>query len=80
MDCKHYKDEFCVNASSPCVADYCTCVEYPNLCKHYSDGLFPTYDELYEHWLKTKNKPKRKRKNAITEQLHGQINLFDKTE
>ena len=35
MDCKHYQDEFCVNAASPCVADYCPCVEYPGLCRYY---------------------------------------------
>ena len=35
MDCKYYHDEFCVNANSPCVADYCPCVEYPGLCKYY---------------------------------------------
>lgn len=31
--CKWYNDEFCTNADSPCVADYCPCVEYPELCK-----------------------------------------------
>jgi hypothetical protein len=40
----------------------------------------PTYDELYEYWLKTKDKPKRKRKSADTEQLLGQISLFDTAE
>lgn len=34
----------------------------------------PTYDELYEHWLKTKDKPKKKRK---VEQLPGQLDIFD---
>ena len=33
----------------------------------------PTYEELYEYWLKT-NKPKKKRK---VEQLPGQLDLFD---
>lgn len=78
--CKWYKDEFCVNADSPCVADYCPCTEYFNLCKYYSDGLSPTYDELYEHWLKTKDKKKRKRKNVNIEPLPGQVSLFDTTE
>jgi hypothetical protein len=32
--CKWYNDEFCTNADSPCVADYCPVVEYPELCKH----------------------------------------------
>lgn len=31
--CKWYNDEFCTNGDSPCVADYCPCVEYPELCK-----------------------------------------------
>ena len=32
--CKWYDDEFCTNAKSPCVADFCPVVEYPELCKH----------------------------------------------
>ena len=35
MDCKWYKDDFCVNADSPCIADYCPCTEYPGLCRYY---------------------------------------------
>ena len=35
FDCKWYQDEFCVNADSPCVADYCPCVEYQTLCRYY---------------------------------------------
>lgn len=31
--CKWYNDEFCINDQSPCVADYCPVVEYPELCK-----------------------------------------------
>ena len=34
----------------------------------------PTYEELYEYWLKTKDKPKKKRK---PEQLPGQLDVFD---
>lgn len=34
----------------------------------------PTYDELYKHWLKTKDKQKRKRKS---DQLPGQTDMFD---
>lgn len=77
MDCKYYQDEFCVNDASPCVADYCPCVEYPDLCRHYQDEkylLTPTYDELYEYWLNTKDKPKRKCKS---DHLPGQLSLFD---
>ena len=32
--CKWYHDEFCTNGDSPCVADYCPVVEYPELCKY----------------------------------------------
>lgn len=32
--CKWYNDEICTNDKSPCVADYCPVVEYPELCKH----------------------------------------------
>jgi hypothetical protein len=31
--CKWYNDEFCTNGDSPCVADYCPVVYYPELCK-----------------------------------------------
>lgn len=34
----------------------------------------PTYDELYKHWLKTKDKPKKRRK---LEQLPGQLDMFN---
>lgn len=33
--CKWYKDDFCTNADSPCVADWCPCTQYPGLCKYY---------------------------------------------
>ena len=76
FDCKWYKDDFCVNADSPCVADWCPCAQYPDLCKYYkgTQSSAPTYEELYEYWIKTKDKPKRKRKN---DQLPGQTDMFD---
>lgn len=37
--CKWYNDEFCTNGDSPCVADYCPCVEYPELCKCREEDL-----------------------------------------
>ncbi len=51
-------------------------------CKYYDEencscGLLsgnPTYLELYEYWLKTKDKPKRKRKS---DPPPDQLNLFD---
>ena len=50
FDCKWYKDDFCVNADSPCVADWCPCAQYPDLCKYYkgTQSSAPTYEELYE--------------------------------
>ena len=76
MDCKYYQDDFCVNAASPCVADWCPCAEYPELCRYYQGEklVAPTYYELYEHWLKTK---KKKRKTDI---ISGQISFFDEEE
>lgn len=50
MDCKWFQDEFCVNANSPCVADYCPCVEYPGLCRYYKS---------LKDDLKTKRKSKQ---------------------
>ena len=40
-----------------------------SLCEEYK----PTYEELYEYWLKTKDKPKRKCKS---DPLPGQLDLF----
>ena len=37
--CKWYNAEFCTNDKSPCVADYCPVVEYPELCKFRETGL-----------------------------------------
>lgn len=37
--CKWYNDEFCTNGDSPCVADYCPCMEYPELCKFREENL-----------------------------------------
>lgn len=75
MDCKYYQDGFCTNADSPCVADWCPCTQYPTLCKYCEDpqGDTITYNQLYQHWLKTK----RKRKKAESEQLPGQLDIFD---
>lgn len=45
----------------------------------YSDGTVcykqnsPTYDELYEHWLKTKDGPKKRG----VDKLPGQLDVFD---
>ena len=53
---------------------------YNDICIVYGDNAVcyrptsPTYDELYKHWLKTKDKPKKKHK---PEQLPGQIDLFN---
>lgn len=49
-------------------------------CCFTPNNKLPTYDELYKHWLKTKDKPKRKRKSANTDPLPGQVSIFDATE
>ena len=56
FDCNWCDDGFCVNADSPCVADWCPCTQYPNLCKYYKNTQngTPTYEELYEYWIKNK--------------------------
>lgn len=67
--------EYIISKDKITVAD-----KYDDIMIAYGDGAVcyrptsPTYDELYEHWLKTKDKPKKKRK---LEQLPGQIDLFD---
>lgn len=75
MNCKHYDAEtgWCKlhsdwSEAMP-VMEYCLL----GPCGDYEEQ-HPTYDELYEHWLKTKDKPKRKRKD---DQLPGQLSLFD---
>lgn len=37
--CKWYNDEICTNGDSPCVADRCPCVDYPELCKLRKENL-----------------------------------------
>lgn len=37
IKCKYLSDDFneiCVNAESPCCADFCPCVNYPQICKY----------------------------------------------
>ena len=36
MKCKYYKDDFCVNADSPYVADFCPVTESEEICIHNS--------------------------------------------
>ena len=55
------------------IDEYGNSTEYFDGQVNYKQNA-PTYDELYEHWLKTKDKPKKKRK---LEQLPGQIDLFN---
>lgn len=33
-ECKHCKDEICVNADCPMCCDYCPVPDYPDVCKH----------------------------------------------
>ena len=65
-------------------------IEDPQKAKEIKDALnsdectfanvkpnMPTYDELYEHWLKTNDKPKKKHKKVEIEQSPGQLDLFN---
>jgi hypothetical protein len=44
--CKWYNDEFCTNDKSPCVADYCPVVEYPELCMFREEDLVKDDTEI----------------------------------
>lgn len=78
MNCKYYCKDYQLegmcklhsdwNDSMPTIK-YCP----KSHCEDYEEPK-PTYDELYEHWLKTKDKPKKKCK---PEQLPGQLDVFD---
>ena len=51
------------------------------MAKNIQTERLPTYEELYEYWLKTKDKPKRKRKTVKEDKpLPGQLSFFDKGE
>ena len=75
MSCKYYDKEngWCKLRSDRSeampVMEFCLL----GPCGDYEEQR-PTYEELYEYWLKTKDKPKRKRKS---EQLLGQLDFFD---
>ena len=61
--CKWYNDEFCTNEDSPCVADYCPCVQYPELCKYIekpeiekTDMVFSCRECVHLLFITTKNR------------------------
>ena len=40
MKCKFLSDDFnavCTNADCDCVADFCPCVNWPQICRHSED-------------------------------------------
>lgn len=44
--CKYLSDDFneiCVNAESPACADFCPCVNYPQICKYAENEPMVTY-------------------------------------
>ena len=44
--CKYLSDDFneiCVNAESPACADFCPCVNYPQICKYAENDPMVTY-------------------------------------
>ncbi len=55
--CKYYSDEFCTNDSSPCVADYCPVVQYPELCKYREQEDDSAIRKKVEYIVKNRNKP-----------------------
>ena len=81
-DCKYYCKDYQLEGVCKKHSDWSEAmptIEYCLLgpCGDYEEEKLPTYDELYEHWLKTKDRPNRKRK---MEPLPGQISLFDTKE
>lgn len=77
-NCKHYDEE---NGWCKLHSDWSEAMPVIAFCSLGPCGDYeerrPTYDELYEHWLKTAYKKKKKRETEI---LHGQISLFDTEE
>lgn len=45
--CKWYHEEFCTNDKSPCVADYCPVVEYPELCRYLEKPQIEQTDMVF---------------------------------
>ena len=77
MNCKYYDKE---NGWCKLHSDWSEAMPVMEFCLLGPCGDYeearPTYDELYEHWLKTKDKSKKRN----VKQLSGQISLFDTTE
>lgn len=54
--CKWYHDEFCTNDKSPCVADYCPVVQYPELCKYREQESSDAIRKNVEYIVKNRKK------------------------
>lgn len=63
--CKWYNDEFCTNGDSPCVADYCPVVEYPDLCKHRER----------DKDINVRSKTEEKRKKILANRIYSDATL-----
>ena len=77
MNCKYYCKDYQLEGMYKLHSDWSEpmpIVKYcpKSLCEDYEESK-PTYEELYEYWLKTKDKPKKKR----VKQPSGQQDLFD---
>ena len=85
MNCKYYYKDHPLEGTCMFYTDYTDpmptvvyCSKLP--CDEYEESK-PAYEELYEYWLKTKDKPKRKRKKVKEDkQLPRQLSLFDEGE
>ncbi len=73
MNCKYYDKE---NGWCKLHSDWSEAMPVMEFCLLGPCGDYeeqrPTYDELYEYWLKTKDKSKHKSK-----QIPGQLDLFN---
>lgn len=65
--CKWYNDEFCTNDKSPCVADYCPVVEYPDLCKHRETEV--------DKDINVRSKTEEKRKKILANRVYSDATL-----
>lgn len=84
MNCKYYCKDYQLKGMCMLYSDWKESMPIVVYCQNTSCGDYkeveskPTYEELYEYWLKTKDKPKKKRRKKVeVEQLPGQLDMFD---
>lgn len=85
MTCKYLSDEFtavCTNADSPCKADACPCLNYPQICKYAAEKRNPEMDmKIEELYLSVRayNALKRANINTVGEILQKTPDQLIKT-